>query len=617
MTVNAINTVVRQFLGFSFHEVNSRLANNKIKRTAAVALASLFIIKKISEYQTRYGEGNRKQLARIFFKIRSIREFYLKKLDAKTQHFANGFLGSWEQFGEPIVKIPENGMKPSAVLELISSYARSTKEKLKDFHISGAIYGASLTYDHSDLNEIQNAKTGLNKDIFDRYENLLSTKDLRPEDLVKYLTSVLSDLYAEVTREAYFWNSLHSDDFPIGGFLDFQVTQMMGDMFGADSNKVMGIITSGGTMSILEAMLMYKKRSMDLGHINLGQGVILGSKFSHAAFNKAEQDFYLKFVDVDSTSKGRIDLSDLEKKLKEYGKKVVCIVASTPGYPMGTVDPVKDISDLACEYECPVHVDACLGSFIVNFLDEFRTEFLNHSEFPAVMSVSCDFHKYGQAPKGSSCVIGYEELLRYAVRTVPGWSGGRYATYGPEGSKSCLPSLFAFITMLTIGKNRYQEIALKVREKTKEIIDCLKGDSRIDIVGSLDSSVVAFKLGNEFPKGATLQLADEMKKRGIILNKLKNDCVHMCLTPMFLSDPNAITKFRKALGNGLANVTRLKNEGEIPLRDSSGYIEIAEMQSPKIEGSVSKFIENMVFGIIAAEDVLKKYFMLRANPYSH
>ena len=70
------------------------------------------------------------------------------------------------------------------------------------------------------------------------------------------------------------------------------------------------------------------------------------------------------------------------------------LVGSAPQFPHGVIDPIEEIAALGVKYGIPVHVDACLGSFIVPFLEElgyissrfdFRVE--------GVTSISCDTHK--------------------------------------------------------------------------------------------------------------------------------------------------------------------------------------------------------------------------------
>lgn len=69
-------------------------------------------------------------------------------------------------------------------------------------------------------------------------------------------------------------------------------------------------------------------------------------------------------------------------------------MASAPNFPHGAMDPIEDISKIALEYNIPLHVDACLGGFLIAFMDQAGYA-LRPFDFrvPGVMSMSCDTHK--------------------------------------------------------------------------------------------------------------------------------------------------------------------------------------------------------------------------------
>ena len=64
------------------------------------------------------------------------------------------------------------------------------------------------------------------------------------------------------------------------------------------------------------------------------------------------------------------------------------------------MDPVKEIAALGEAMNIPVHVDACLGGFLIAFADKVGVK-LEPFDFrvPGVTSISADTHKFGYAPK--------------------------------------------------------------------------------------------------------------------------------------------------------------------------------------------------------------------------
>lgn len=57
---------------------------------------------------------------------------------------------------------------------------------------------------------------------------------------------------------------------------------------------------------------------------------------------------------------------------KQIDSNTICVYTSFPNYPYGTVDPINDIALICKKKNVPVHVDMCLGGFLVPFLKTFR-----------------------------------------------------------------------------------------------------------------------------------------------------------------------------------------------------------------------------------------------------
>ena len=70
------------------------------------------------------------------------------------------------------------------------------------------------------------------------------------------------------------------------------------------------------------------------------------------------------------------------------------LVASAPQYPQGLMEPIGEIGKIAEEYGIPLHVDACLGGFLVAFSEQCGRQ-IEPFDFrvPGVTSISADTHK--------------------------------------------------------------------------------------------------------------------------------------------------------------------------------------------------------------------------------
>ena len=85
---------------------------------------------------------------------------------------------------------------------------------------------------------------------------------------------------------------------------------------------------------------------------------------------------------------------------------------------------------LGLKYKIPVHVDSCLGGFLIPFMKKagFSLEPFDFA-LPGVTSISADTHKYGFAPKGSSVVMySHPKYRTFQYFVQPDWPGGIYAT---------------------------------------------------------------------------------------------------------------------------------------------------------------------------------------------
>ena len=80
------------------------------------------------------------------------------------------------------------------------------------------------------------------------------------------------------------------------------------------------------------------------------------------------------------------------------------------------MDPIIDLAALAKAYGIGMHVDACVGGFMLPFLKK-----LGHDIPPfdfsvsGVTSMSADLHKYGFTAKGASVVLYKDKDLIWAA----------------------------------------------------------------------------------------------------------------------------------------------------------------------------------------------------------
>ena len=128
----------------------------------------------------------------------------------------------------------------------------------------------------------------------------------------------------------------------------------------------------------------------------------------HAAALKACDYFQIEVKKVKVNSEYGMDISDMKSKIDS---NTICVYTSYPNYPYGTVDDVETISKICKKRGVPVHMDMCLGGFIVPFLTKDNGEPM--LEIPdGITSISLDAHKYGLSAKGASTLLFSSEKYR-------------------------------------------------------------------------------------------------------------------------------------------------------------------------------------------------------------
>ena len=87
-----------------------------------------------------------------------------------------------------------------------------------------------------------------------------------------------------------------------------------------------------------------------------------------------------------------------------------------------------------------------------------------------VTSISCDTHKYGFAPKGSSVVIyANTELRHYQYFVAPDWPGGIYASPTIAGSRPGALIAGCWTALMYMGEKGYVDSTKQIVTTTRKI----------------------------------------------------------------------------------------------------------------------------------------------------
>jgi len=300
---------------------------------------------------------------------------------------------------------------------------------------------------------------------------------------------------------------------------------MTAQMLGADRtpDDIGGVVSSGGTESILLAMKAYRDRARDRKNITAPEMIVPAT--AHAAFDKASQYFNIKINHIPVDTTFRADVAETEKAIT--GNTIV-IVGSAPSFPHGIIDPVEELSELARNRGIGFHTDACLGGFLLPWAEKLGYKIPPFDfRLPGVTSISADTHKYGYAAKGTSVILYRdEELRRYQYFTATDWPGGLYFSPTFAGSRPGALGAACWAAMVSTGREGYMEATKKILDTAARIKKGIAGIPELRILGD-PLWVIAFAS----PDLDIYRVMDYMTKKQWGLNGLhKPPCVHICVT---------------------------------------------------------------------------------------
>ncbi|XP_029305732.1 sphingosine-1-phosphate lyase 1 isoform X2 [Cottoperca gobio] len=375
-------------------------------------------------------------------------------------------------------QLPSKGLSQSQVLDKIREYETLNEVKWENGCVSGAVYWGDES-----------------------------------------LTNLLVKVYGD-----FAWsNPLHPDIFPGVRKMEAEVVRMACTLFHGGPSSC-GAVTSGGTESILMACKAYRDMAYERG---VKYPEILAPVSVHAAFDKAAHYFGMKLVHVPLDKKTmKVDVKAMKRAINKNTAMLVC---SAPQFPHGIIDPIEEVAKLAVRYSLPLHVDACLGGFLIVFMAkagyplapfDFRVK--------GVTSISADTHKYGYAPKGSSVILYSDKTYRhYQYFVAPDWQGGIYASPSIAGSRPGGIIAACWATMMHMGENGYIDATKKIistAHKIKTEIGKMKG---VFVFGDPEVSVVA--IGSDVFD--IFRLSNALTSKGWNLNTLQYpSSIHICCT---------------------------------------------------------------------------------------
>ena len=280
-------------------------------------------------------------------------------------------------------------------------------------------------------------------------------------------------------------NVLQRDMCPSATRFESEIIAMTLDLLHAEAvsgGEPVGLISSGGTGSICHAVLAYRD------HAAATRGTVrpnlIKPETAHPAFDKACHLFgvELRVAPVDPVTT-QVDTDWVAGAVDD---QTVAIVGSACNYGYGTVDPIATLSDIALDRGVGLHVDGCLGGWILPFGQELGYDIpLFDFRVPGVTSISADTHKYGYALKGTSVLTFRDKALRNAQYFFnTDWTGGKYCSPGMDGSRSGGLIAATWAAMVSLGRDGYRRYAEAIFATAAAMQAAVRSHAELRVLGS-------------------------------------------------------------------------------------------------------------------------------------
>ena len=325
-------------------------------------------------------------------------------------------------------------------------------------------------------------------------------------------------------------NVLQRDMYPSATKLEAEIVAMTAAMLHGDAvpqhhpgEHACGVVTFGGTESLINPMLVYRDRGRAEKGVTDPEVIIPVT--AHVALEKAAHMLGIKLLKAPLRDDFK---ADVEWMRRHITRNTVALVGSAPNYAHGLIDPIEELAAIALEHDIGMHVDGCLGGFILPWGERLGYDIPRFDfRVPGVTSISADTHKYGYALKGTSVLLYRDPSLRkYQYFNFTAWPGGIYMSPGLSGSRSGGIVAATWAAMVSLGEKGYLEVADRIFKTAATIRAGIDSIPELEVIGD-PTFLVAFRS----PDLNIYHVNDHLIDRGWRLNGLQlPPALHFCVT---------------------------------------------------------------------------------------
>ena len=305
-----------------------------------------------------------------------------------------------------------------------------------------------------------------------------------------------------------------------------EVTRMAREMLGVPEDGHL-TLTYGGTESNFLGVLAARNWARE-NRPEAKNPTIVAPYSAHPSFNKAAHYLGLEVVRVPCRDDFRADVDALAAAITG---DTIMLVGSAPAYPHGLVDPIAEIGALAADRGLWLHVDACVGGFLIPFLKRLDEDVPDYDlNLAGVSSLSADLHKFGFTPTGVSTIS-----LRDAANLVhhrfafDDWPYGNYTVDVFPGSKNAMMIAAAWAVMKHLGEDGYLNVARGLLRAQRRLVEGVTAIPGFRLLAAPEAGIVVYT-SDGFDIGA---VAEGLIERGHAIGQVKAPpAIHHLMEPV-------------------------------------------------------------------------------------
>jgi putative pyridoxal-dependent aspartate 1-decarboxylase len=376
--------------------------------------------------------------------------------------------------------------------------------------------------------------------------------------------------------------------------LERQVLAMMHKLFfqGADAdcqdpNHVFGVVTSGGTIANITALVCARNLSLlrqgttkrelaergatvILRQQGFSRAVLLASRLAHYSIKKTASLLGLgenDIVFIDQDAEQRLCIQDLRRRIEKSradGELIIALIGIAGATETGTIDPLEDMARIANEYGAHFHVDAAWGGGLM-FSDQHRDKLKGIERADTVTFCA---HKQLYTPQGLSLCLFRDPFAAHASSVHAAYQArpGSYdmGQYSFEGSRPASSLLLHAALHLLAGQG-FGWLMDRAMAMTAQFRALIESSDAFELVGTPQINIVNYRYVPRELRGAAHYSVEQNRAISQAVEKIQEQ--QFLAGQTFVSRtvvlnrqycPEPITVFRVVLANPLTTFADLQ-----------------------------------------------------------